>query len=301
MVTSAAWRWARLVVLSALALGRTGTAAALEVVDDSGHSVRLAQPARRIVALTPHVTELLFAAGAGDAIVGAAAFSDQPPAARSIPRIGDARALDLERIVALQPDLVVAWASGSPQRQLARLRALGLTVFENEPRDLTAIASAIERLGVLAGTSAVAREQATDFRRELARIRASYGGHAPVRVFYQVADRPLVTVSSRHIIVDALRVCGAENVFAQARNWLPRPSREAVLLADPDAIVVAARGAELDSLAAWKAWRTLRAVAADRLYVVDPNVLHRATPRILEGVQSLCKYVAATADAQMNR
>ncbi len=299
-MTRAAWRWARLVALSALALGSTGTAA-LEVVDDSGHSVRLAQPARRIVALTPHLTELLFAAGAGDAIVGAAAFSDQPRAARSIPRIGDARALDLERIVALQPDLVVAWASGSPQRQLARLRALGLTVFENEPRDLDAIASAIERLGGLAGTSTVARAKAADFRRELARIRASYGDHAPVRVFYQVADRPLVTVSSRHIIVDALRVCGAVNVFAQARNWLPRPSREAVLLADPDAIVVAAGGAESDPLAAWKAWSGLRAVAAGRLFVVDPNVLHRATPRILEGVEALCKQVAATAHARVER
>jgi iron complex transport system substrate-binding protein len=201
----------------------------------------------------------------------------------------------------LQPDLVVAWASGSPQRQLARLRALGLTVFENEPRDLDAIASAIERLGVLAGTSAVADERAAEFRRELARIRASYGGHAPVRVFYQVADRPLVTVSSRHLIVAALRVCGAENVFAQARNWLPRPSREAVLLTDPDAIVVAAGGVGSDPLAAWKPWRMLRAVAADRLYVVDPNVLHRATPRILQGVESLCKFVAATAHGRMDR
>jgi iron complex transport system substrate-binding protein len=300
MVTSAAARWALLVVLSALASGPVAAAAAVETVDDSGHSVRRAQPAQRIVALTPHLTELLYAAGAGDAIVGAAAFSDQPPAARSIPRIGDARALDLERIVALQPDLVVAWVSGSPHRQLARLRALGLTVFENEPSDFDAIASTIERLGVLAGTSGIAQARAAEFRRELARIRASYGDHAPVRVFYQVADRPLVTVSSKHVIADALRVCGAVNVFEGARNWLPRPSREAVLLADPDAIVVAAP-VGTDALVAWKRWTALRAVAAGRLYVVDPDTLHRATPRILEGVEALCGHIAQTAAGLANR
>jgi iron complex transport system substrate-binding protein len=281
--------------LSLLGFVAAPASAGVEVIDDAGRTVRLAGPAERIVTLAPHLTELLFEAGAGAGVVGAAAFSDYPPQARAIARIGDARALDLERIVALRPDLVVAWASGSPQRQLDRLQALGHTVFVNEPGELDAIASAIERLGILAGTAAVARMRAADFRRELARIRAAAHRGQRVRVFYQVAERPLVTVSDRHVIADALAGCGAVSVFAGARDWLPRPSREAVLLADPDAIVVAADPQEPGALGAWKRWKGLRAVRAGHLYVVDPSLLHRATPRVLDGLAALCRHVAASA------
>jgi iron complex transport system substrate-binding protein len=309
MVMRAAQRWVRLAVLRALAsfalgalslvalgalsLAMTGAAAAVEVSDDSGRILRLTQPARRIVALAPHLTELLFAAGAGGAIVGADTYSDYPPAAQSIPRIGDAHALDLERIIALEPDLIVAWTSGSPQRQLARLEALGLAVFRNEPRTLEAIASTIERLGSLAGTSAVAQARAADFRRSLARMRAAYADQSPVRVFYQVADQPLTTIGTQHVIADALQVCGAVSVFASSRRWLPRPSREAVLLTDPDAIVAAAVPGGTEALAGWRRWTLLRAVRSGRLFTVDPNVLHRATPRILEGIARLCGQLRA--------
>jgi iron complex transport system substrate-binding protein len=269
--------------------------ATVEAIDDSGRRIRLAQPAQRIVALAPHLTELLFEAGAGPAIVGAAEFSDYPPAARSIPRVGDARALDLERIVALQPDLIVAWASGTPSRQVQRLRALGHALFLQEPADLDAIGAAIERLGVLSGTAALARQRADAFGRGLARIRAAHERGAPVRVFYQVAEWPLITVSSRHVIADALRTCGADNVFAAARDWLPRPTREAVLLADPDAIVVAASPADSDPLLPWRRWVHLRAVRSGHLYTVDPSLLHRATPRILQGIEVLCGHIAHAA------
>ncbi len=283
-----------------LAAGAYGlaAAAAVESIDDSGRTVRLAQPARRIVALAPHLTELLFVAGAGNALVGVAAYSDYPPAARAVARIGDAHALDLERIVALRPDLVVAWTSGSPQRQLDRLRALGLTVFDNEPTDLDAIARAIERLGALAGTEEVARSRAARFRADLARIRATYAHGPPIRVFYQVAERPLVSVSRGHVIADALRACGAVSIFAGARDRLPRPSREAVLLADPDAIIVAADPDDGDPFALWQPWQSLRAVTQGRLYRVDPSLLHRPTPRILTGIEALCRDIA---DVRANR
>ncbi|MCC7080132.1 MAG: cobalamin-binding protein [Burkholderiales bacterium] len=297
MVITGKRRWACLGLAAVLGSVNLDASGGVAAVDDSGLNVQLAQPARRIVTLAPHLTELVFAAGAGGAIVGADAYSDYPAAARAITRIGDAHALDLERIVALRPDLIVAWSSGSPQRQLARLRALGLSVFQNEPRDLDAIAGAIERLGVLAGTEAVAREHAADFRRELARIRADYG-HAPLlRVFYQVADRPLVTVSGRHLIADALRACSAINVFGADRHWLPRPSREAVLLADPDAIVVADVPGGADALAPWRRWASLRAVRTQRLLTVDPSTLHRASPRMLVGVESLCLQLHANSSA----
>lgn len=263
-------------------------------VDDTGRTVSLTAPARRIVALAPHLTELLYAAGAGGAIVGAAAYSDYPPAARAIPRVGDARSLDLERIVASRPDLIVAWASGSPRRQVARLEALGYRVFLQEATTLEAIAAGIERLGLLAGTARQAGERADAYRSALDRLRAGYAGAEPVRVFYQVNERPLLTVTRRHVIADALALCGAVSVLAGHPGWLPRPSREAVLLADPEAIVAA--GASADDrtvLASWQRWRSLAAVRNDALIVVDPDLLHRATPRILTGVAQLCRDIAA--------
>jgi iron complex transport system substrate-binding protein len=277
-----------LVLLLQAAAGNAGEGIA--ATDDAGRQLRLPQPARRIVALSPHLTELLFDAGAGPAIAGTAAYSDYPPAARVVPRVGDARALDLERIVALRPDLVIAWMSGSPRRQVARLEALGLAVFYSETPDLDGIASTLERFGRLAGTEAAARAAAERFRRELAGLRARHhAGGAPLRVFYQVAAQPLVTVSTRHVIADALAVCGARSVFAAHRDWLPRPTREAVLLSDPDAIVVAAgAGEEAAALAQWRRWPGLRAVAAGRVYAVEPDLLHRATPRVLTGVARLC-------------
>jgi iron complex transport system substrate-binding protein len=279
-----------LLLIPACALASGGYSA----VDDTGRTVRLTQPARRIVALAPHLTELLFAAGAGAAVVGAAAFSDYPPAARAIPRVGDARSLDLERIVASRPDLIVAWASGSPWRQLARLQALGYPVFLHEATSLEAIASGIERLGVLAGTAQQAAERAGAYRSELARVHARYAGSEPVRVFYQVNERPLLTVTRRHVITDALQLCGAVNVFANHPSWLPRPSREAVLLADPDAVVVAgATAADRDAVASWRQWRSLAAVRNGALIFVNPDLLHRATPRIVTGVAQLCRDIAA--------
>lgn len=293
-VSQASWlrRCATWTIAALCLLAGGAAAAAVGVEDDSGRSVRLAEPARRIVSLAPHLAELLFAAGAGAAIVGAAEYSDYPPAARSIPRIGDARALDLERVVALRPDLIVAWTSGTPRRQLERLRALGHAVFENEPAGLDSIASTIERLGILAGTPAEAKAHAARFRAELARLRSAYAGRAPVRTFYQVAERPLVTVSAGHVIAEALALCGAVNVFAHDRQWFPQPSREAVLLAQPAAIVVAAApGQRSAALAPWRRWHGLRAVAEGRLYTVDPDFLHRATPRILAGIETLCRHI----------
>jgi iron complex transport system substrate-binding protein len=137
----------------------------------------------------------------------------------------------------------------------------------------------------------VADERAHRFRQRLAKLRADNAQVVPVRVFYQVWGRPLLTVSANHVIDDALRSCKAENLFADRVTRLPRPTRESVLLADPDAIIAADASEQHVSLAAWRRWPRLRAVALGNLYTVDPNLLHRHTPRILDGVASLCSHV----------
>ncbi len=293
VVAGAATRLLRGLFLGvAVVLASAMAQAAVSVDDDTGTTVRLPEPARRIVSLAPHLTELLFEAGAGERVVGVVAYSDYPEQARRLPRIGDARALDLEAIAMLQPDLVVAWASGSPKGQVERLKRMGLPVFLNEPDRLEAIARTIERLGILAGSERSSRLRAESFRLRLSELRRSTQGARRVRVFYQVWGEPLLTVNARHVIDDALGVCGADNVFAHLKVGTPRLDREAVLLADPDAIVIATSGDQGEALAAWTQWRSLRAVRGGHLSTVDPSLLHRHTSRILDGVAALCRHIA---------
>ena len=264
------------------------------VTDDSGRAVRLAQPARRIITLAPHIVEMLFAAGAGDRIVGAVEYSYFPEAAKSIARIGDSAQLDLERIVALKPDLIIVWQHGNAQRQLDRLLKLGISVYYNEPRGLADIARSIEQFGRLSGSESVAMPAARDFLRRETELRSRYSGRAPVRVFYQIWENPLMTVSGEHIISDMLRLCGAENVFAGLKQLAPVISTEAVLAADPEAIGGAT--AEVNTsgkLDNWKKWPRMLAVARDNLFVIHTDLISRHTPRMLDGAQTMCEKIDA--------
>ena len=265
-----------------------GAAAAAEirVVDDDGATLVLAAPAQRIVSIAPHLTELLFAAGAGAQVVAVSAYSDFPPAAKTLPQVGDAVLLDLERIVSLKPDLVVVWANGSSPQQLQRLRAVGLPVFSSAARDLAHIATTLRTLGRLAGTEAVAEARATGFERTLTELRATYAGRRPLKVFYQIWHAPLMTVNARHPISEALEICGARNVFADLAQLVPQVDAEAVVAARPDAIVTGRLpGGQGDRLDRWRAMNAMRDVAT---IAVDPDRLHRATDRMAEGVAELC-------------
>lgn len=277
-----------------LALGSAADAAEIRLSDDAGRSVSLKQPARRIISLTPHMTELLFAAGAGGRVVGTVEYSNYPQEAQRIARIGDSAQLDLERIVALKPDLVVVWQYGNAQRQLDKLLRLGIPVYYNEPRRLPDIARSIEQLGRLAGTEAVALPAARAFVARVAELRRRYAGRAPVTLFYQIWDQPLMTVNGEHLISDVIRLCGGRNVFAGLKPLTPEISTEAVLAADPEAIGgVTAEAGQAGNLDAWKQWPRLRAVARGNLFVIDSDLISRNTPRILDGAAQLCEHLAA--------
>lgn len=275
-----------LIVLWALA-----ARAEVSVTDDTGARVVLAQPAQRIVSLAPHLTELLFAAGAGAQLVGVGAYSDYPEAARALPRVGDAVLLDLERIVALKPDLIVVWRDGNAPQQLQRLAALGVPVYASRLATLPDIAATLRRLGTLAGSEAAAQARAAAFEAELAALRARYAGRRELRVFYQIWHQPLLTVNGAHLISQSLQLCGARNVFAGLAALTPAVSAEAVLAADPEVIVtgrVAADGADrLES------WRRLRATQRKPLLTVDADTLHRSSDRIVAGVRELCEKLDA--------
>lgn len=263
--------------------------AELAVVDSSGRNVTLQQPAQRIVSLAPHVTELLFAAGAGERVVGVVSYSDWPPAARGIEQVGSYSALDMERILALRPDLVVAWESGNNPAQLERLERLGLTVLRHAPRTPDDIARMLEQLGRLAGTDAVAQPAAQNFRVRLQGLRERNAQAAPLTVFYQVWHQPLMTVSGAHLISAAIELCGGRNVFAALPALAPQISIEAVLAADPQVIVASGMAEQRpDWLDDWKRWLQLAAVRHDNLYFVPPDLLQRAGPRFIDGAERLC-------------
>ncbi len=277
----------------ALAIG-IAHAAPVSAVDDNGDTVTLAAPAQRVVSLAPHITELIYAAGGGTKLVGAVSYSDYPPQAKNVPRVGDNRALDLERIAALKPDLIVVWRHGNAQQQLDRLRELHIPLFFSEPHRLDDVATSLTRLGTLLGTDATAQDAARAYRGQIAQLRATYAQRAPVSVFYEVWDQPLMTINGESMISDAIALCGGRNVFAALRPQVPTLSIEAVIAANPDAIVTASVGATapdrpLPALERWRAWPQMKAVAHGNLYAIDGDLLSRAGPRMAQGAQRLCE------------
>lgn len=270
--------------------GARAAASTVLIRDDSGADLSLAQPARRIVSLAPHLTELLFEAGAGSKVVGVVSYSDFPEAAKSLPQVGSYNNVDLEALIALKPDLVVAWKSGNRDAHLDRLAALGIPVYVNEPRNLDDVARALESLGTLAGTDTIARAAAEQYRTRLQGLRTRYSGLSPVRTFYQVWDRPLMTINGEHLIGDVIRLCGGENVFAALPQLAPTVSVEAVLAANPEAIVASGMGDERPEwLDQWRRWPSLAAVARNNLFFIPPTLIQRHTPRILDGAARLCE------------
>ncbi len=276
-------------LLCALALLYTAQAgAAITVRDDDGNLVTLPKPAQRIIALAPHVTEMLFAAGGAEHIVGVVTYSDFPEAAKKIPSVGDNRQVDMERVIAMKPDLIVVWMHGSSERQIDTLRQLNIPIFHSEPQKLDGIADSLLRLGQLMGTETAAQAAAADLRRQLAALAKQYANRPPVRMFYQVWDKPLYTLNGTHIVSDAIRLCGGENIFAKLKVTAPVVSVEAVLQEDPEAIFGTAEK-NYGGVSLWKSYTTMKAVRNDNLFTLNGELLNRAGPRMVAGTAALCE------------
>ena len=286
-----------LAVILSLGLSSYQRADAAEAYDDEGTLIRLTAPAMRIISLAPSLTEILYAAGAGSKVVGVVEFSDYPPEARSLPVVGRHDALDLETLLALQPDLVIAWRSGSPRAAINRLRELGLTVYVAEPQDLDTVASHLDRLGTLAGTGTVASAASAGFRRQLQDLRTRYARREPVRTFYQVWDRPLITAGGKELINDIISLCGGTNIFRELSRVAPKVSVESVLSRDPQIIVASGMDQERPEwLDSWRDWTELSAVRNGKLFFIPPDLMQRHTPRALEGAQRLCAQIESVRE-----
>lgn len=267
-------------------------AAGISVRDDTGATVSLAQPAQRIVTLSPHLAETVFAAGAGGRIVGTVDYSNYPEAARRIPRVGGYSRFDLEAVVALKPDLIIAWEGGNAPAHLQKLRRLGLPVYLSQISRLEDIAGEIERIGVLAGTRQSADTAARTFRQRLADLQARYAGRPVVRTFYEVWHQPLKTIGGQQFISSVIRLCGGENVFGTLTATAPDVTVEAVLAANPEAIIASGMGeARPEWLDDWQARPGLLAAQRKNLFFIPPDLIQRHTPRLLDGAERLCQHL----------
>ena len=287
-----ALRGVRLALWTGLAAaGGLAAAQTVSVRDDAGQEVRLAQPARRVVALAPNLVELAYDAGGGAALVAAVRYSDHPPEAKKLPRIGDAFALNLEAIAQLRPDLVLVWQSGLPARQREQLRALGVPLYESEIRHVEDIATTLERLGVLLGTRPVADAAASSLRQRWQALQSRYAKRAPVRVFYQLWQPPLMTVNGEHLVTQAIRACGGVNVFAALPTLTPTVGWEAVVRANPQLVA----SARIDDQARmppgrWPELTQIDAVRHARFALLPPEI-DRMSPGFVDGAQALCEAI----------
>jgi iron complex transport system substrate-binding protein len=274
------------VLLSALA--PAAASAAIELPQAGGGALTLEQPARSVVTLSPHLAELVFAAGAGDRLLATVEFSDYPEAAGRLPRVGDAYRLDLEAIVTFRPDLVIAWGSGNPAPALAQLRRLGLRVWSVEIRAPGEIADTLRQIGAATATRAVADRAADALQDRLQKLARRYADVTPLDYFYQVDARPLFTINDRHLISQGLALCGGRNIFAGEPGLAFQVAHEAVITADPAALFAPYIPGHDDPLAAWRQWPALAAVRRDALFLLPADPISRATPRWFDSLELAC-------------
>lgn len=257
---------------------------ALQLRDDRGVMVSLERPAERIVTLAPHLAEIAFAAGAK--LVGVSTFTRHPAEAEHLPIVATFGRVDIERLIALRPQLILAWQSGNSPLQIGRLERLGLPVFVTEARSLADIPRIVRLIGVLTGSAEIAEARARRFDSDIAELRRRHAGGRRIAVFLEIWHRPMLTVNGEHLASDALRLCGGRNVFAGAKTLTPLVSREQLLAARPEAVVTADPGAEGPQ--AWRGFESISAVRDGRTYAIDPDLLYGQGPRLLEGARALC-------------
>jgi iron complex transport system substrate-binding protein len=265
-----------------------------------GSELVLEQAAQRLVTLSPNLAELVYAAGAGDHLLATVEYSEYPDAAADLPRIGDAFRLDIEGISALQPDLVIAWDSGNPKAAVRQLRALGIAVWAVEIRRPEQIGDTLLDMGRATSSEAIAGQAAFEFKHRLDRLSARYDSVTALDYFYQVDARPLFTINGEHLISKGLALCGGRNVFASEPGLAFQVGHEAVIVADPDALLAPALPGDADPLETWREWPGMKAVKDGALFTLNANKISQATPRWLDSIESACRQLHGLRAQSLN-
>jgi len=265
--------------------------ASINVIDDDGNVFKFPRPMSRIVSLAPHITELLFAAGASAQIVGTVSFSDYPEAAKIIPLVGSYNKIDIEAVLSRNPDLVIAWSGGNSKEQLEKLKLLGIEVYISEPKNFTGVAENIRNMGKILATENIANLASETFLNELDLLKQQYPENKKVNVFYQVWNDPLMTISDGHLIGQVIKFCSGNNVFGELPVISPRVSIEAVIKENPDVIVAGMAEGRENWLKQWEKWQVLNAVKNKHVYSINADYVTRQTPRVILGIRKMCEHL----------
>lgn len=281
----------RLLALALWVATGASSAQSVSVVDDSGHTISLAKPAQRVITLGPHLTEQVFAVGAGAQVVGVSRYSDYPAEAKQLPIVGDAVAVQHESIAKLKPDLVLVWRTGFPDRARAPLLALGVPVFDSEIRSVADLARSLRKIGQLTGHGDAGEVQARRVEQEWAQLQAQYAGRQPVRVFYQLWHQPLMTINREHLISQAITACGGTNLFAELPTFTPTVSWEAAVQRNPQVIAMAGAPSDHPEQGQWPRFPGVDAVKHQRFAMIDGDLIGRMGPRFVQGARQLCEAI----------
>ncbi len=254
--------------------------------------LKLQVPVQTIVTLSPHLAELVFAAGAGDKLIATVDHSDYPEKAKQVPALGAYNKWDVEQVLALNPDIVLAWQTANGEQPIKKLRQLGLKVYVSEPRAVEDVASTIRHIGLMTGNPQIAEQKADKYLQGMRRLEQQFAHRKPVDVFYQVWSNPLITINDQQLISRLIQLCGGRNSFGTLPVLAPTVSIESLIQANPDIIVGAAKAAEHGQwLQNWQQWPSIKAVKNSRLYFINPDLLNRQTTRMLDGATRLCTMI----------
>jgi len=267
------------------------TAKVIKVQDDAGNEITIEQAAKRVVALSPHIVELLYAVDGDKNIIAAVDYSNYPDAATNLPRVGSGFQLDIEAIVGLKPDLIIAWQSGNNRAQLEIIKKLGFKLYLSEPKNLQGIAKNLRDIGELIGNKKTGEDKSQFFINELSSLAKNKYHTSRPRVFYQVWEQPLFTVNGKHMISQVIELCGGENIFKELGVLSPQVDIESVITRNPDVIVVGAGKNRNGWLKNWEKWSSINAVSNKQLYGINADLIVRHTPRILQGARQMCEAI----------
>jgi len=262
----------------------------IQIKDDAGNIITLDKPATRVIGLAPHVIENLYSAGAGKQLIAGSDYADFPEAASKLPKVSGYNTFNLEMIASLEPDLVVAWQSGTPDHVVSKIKQLGIPVYLDEPSTMEHIADSVRRLGKLTGNEGVANKAADTHLDKIQTLRDTHSGKTPLKVFYQVWSDPIYTINGKQMISDVIALCGGVNIFASEKIKAPIVSLEAIIDRDPDVIMTGSKTQTASqALSDWYKWSKVSAVKGENLFVVNPDVVSRHTMRIIQGAEEVCE------------
>ncbi len=243
---------------------------------------------QRIVTLSPHTTEIAYAAGLGNKIIGVSARSDFPLQAKSITKVANYKGINIEKILSLHPDLVIAWPAGNPVKELNKLRQMGIKIYDSKTRTLDDIATNIEELSQYADDPSIGTSNAQQFRSQLAALKAKYDHTRPVSYFYQLSEKPIITMAKDSWPSEVFAFCGGVNIFKDSTSPYPQVGLEQVILAKPD-VIFNSRHAVKDS-AMWQPWTQIPAVKNHFIWTLNSDWINRPTPRTLNAIQEVCDH-----------